>query len=456
MAKTLSGNVNSTKKVGIKIDAKQGIAYMSDIQARVVFDKTVVSPITAVERVQTGSDDMMPWGDDNALPNKWELEVESDDTLRDAIEKTIDHLFGGGLEYGYDMLDENGHKTFVTHYDEAVEAFLKHPLSCLAFEQMIRDYKIHNLPVPQIIIQNDGSAMVSALPAAHFRWAKQDSVGWINFGYFNLNWSQGRNSKSPDTVKIPVIDPLIDTIEGIKGSKIKNFVYKVPMATHRTYYPLAPAYSAKTSKWLDIKAKLTKSFDASLDNQMSPKYHIEVDENYMAEKYKKRWTSATERELEAVMLEELEHFHEMLHGASNTGKNIITTKKIETTIKSEYSSWTFNDLKGTVFENGHLELGREADSHIRQAAGLDKTLQGAGSSSGMGAGSGSDKREAFNIRMATSMRHLRPILNVFDWAFEFNGFSGPNSEKLKAIVITPFLQTQNNVTPSQRANSIPK
>lgn len=451
MAKKLSG-----KSASILVDSKQGVAYLQNIDARVTFKKTDTLPITAVETVQNGNDDMMIWGDANDLPNKWEQEVENDDTLRDAIEKTIDHLYGGGLEYGYEKLDENNERVFVKHFDPKIEAFLQHPMTSFAFEQLIRDYKIHNLPVPQIIISNDGTAMVDALPAAHFRWAKQDDLGWINFGYFNRNWHLGRNSKSKDTKKIAVIDPLIDTIEGVKASKIRNFVYKVPMASYRTYYPLAPVYSAKTSKWLDIKSKLTKSFDASLDNQMSPKYHIEVDELYMANKYKKRWTSATERELEEIMTEELEHFHSMLHGVGNTGKNIITTKKLETLIKQEYSSWTINDLKGTVFEKGHIELGREADSHIRQAAGLDKTLQGAGDGAGMGAGSGSDKREAFNIRMATSMRHLKPILGVFDWAFEYNNFKGPNQEKIKTIVITPFLQTQNKITPSQRQNSIPQ
>jgi hypothetical protein len=444
------------KSANVLVDAKHGVAYLPNIDARIVFKKGETLPIAGVETVQNGNDDMMIWGDGNDLPNKWEQEVENDDTLRDAIEKTIDHLYGGGLEYGYETLDENNERVFVRHFDPIIETFLQHPMTAFAFEQLIRDYKIHNLPVPQIIISVDGTAMVDALPAAHFRWAKQDNLGWINFGYFNRNWHLGRNSKSVDTKKFAVIDPLIDTIEGVKATKIKNFVYKVPMASYRTYYPLAPVYSAKTSKWLDIKSKLTMSFDASLDNQMSPKYHIEVDDMYMANKYKKRWTSATERELEAIMIEELEHFHAMLHGVGNTGKNIITTKKLETAIKQEYSSWTITDLKGTVFEKGHIELGREADSHIRQAAGLDKTLQGAGSSSGMGAGSGSDKREAFNIRMATSMRHLRPILGVFDWVFEYNGFKGPKGEKIKAIVITPFLQTQNNVTPSQRENSIPQ
>ena len=448
MAKKLSGEA--------PVVVKQGIAWMSDIQAKITFGKsaTATEPTQGVEKtpIGSGSDDVAAWGDNNDLPNKWELEVENDNTLTDAIEKSCDFLYGVGLECGYEIV-ENNQRVFVPQVTTETEDFFEHPMTIFAFGQMIRDYKIHGLPVPELVI-SDGMMMVNALPAAHFRWAKQAQNGWINFGYFNRNWTNGAKATSDTTKKIAVYDPMIDTIEGVKASTLTNMVYRVPIPTHRTYYPLPPVYSAKTSKWLDIKLKLTESFFFSLENQMSPKYHIEVDEKYMATKYGKRWARADEKEIEAIMLEELAHFHKMLHGTNNTGKNVITTKRIENLIKKEYSSWTFNKLDGTVYESGHLELMREAESQIRQSGGIDKTLQGAGQGSGMGAGSGSDKREAFNIKMATAMRHLKPMLQVFELALAYNNMKGPKGEKLKVRVVTPFLQTQNNVTPSKRETTV--
>lgn len=446
MAKKLSG----TEPVLIK----QGVAFVPAIQAVVTLSKTAGNPSQSVEKIDVGGDTVAFWGENNDFPNKWELDVENDDTLRDAIEKTIDHLYGGGVECGYDAIDEMGEKTFVPYTNAEIDAFLAHPMTTFALEQLIRDYKIHGLPVPEVLIDRaTNKAMVNALPAAHFRWAKQSPNGWIDWGYFNRNWPLGRKSNSPDTRTLAVLDPLVDTVELIKASKIKNYIFRVPLASHRTYYPLAPAYSAKSSNWLGIKAKTTKSFDASLDNQMSPKYHIEVDVEYMAQKYGERWKKATPEDINAMLMEELDHFHKMLHGPANTGKNIITTKWIEMQLKKEYSSWTITKLDGTVFEKGWIELVQEADGHIRQAAGLDKTLQGQ-SGSGMGAGSGSDKREAYNIRMATAQRHLRPILQVFDWVMAYNGFVGPNNQRIKTRIVTPFLQTLNNVTPSQRGNTL--
>ena len=444
MAKRLSGETP-------KIEIKQGIAWMPSIGAKITFGKsTNTEPTQAVEKLtMAGSDDVALWGDNNDLPNKWELEVENDNTLTDAIDKSCDFLYGIGLECGYEIV-ENNQRVFVPHITTETEDFFEHPMTVFAFGQMIRDYKIHGLPVPELVI-SDGNMMVNAIPTAHFRWSKQDDNGWINFGYFNRNWTNGAKSNSKETRKVAVYDPMIDTIDGVRAAKFNNMVYRVPIPTHRTYYPLPPVYSAKTSKWLDIKLKLTESFFFSLENQMSPKYHIEVDQDYMAQKYSKRWAKADEREIEAIMLEELEHFHKMLHGTNNTGK--ITTKRIENLIKKEYSSWTFTKMDGSVYEQGHLELMREAESQIRQSGGIDKTLQGAGQGSGMGAGSGSDKREAFNIKMSTAMRHLKPMLQVFELALAYNNMTGPTGQKLKVRVITPYLQTQNNVTPDKRQNT---
>ena len=94
-------------------------------------------------------------------------------------------------------------------------------------------------------------------------------------------------------------------------------------------------------------------------------------------------------------------------------------------------------------------MKQEAQVDIRTSFGLDAALQGA-SKSGMGAGSGSDKREAFNIRMATAQRHVAKILSPFIWAINYNGWKAPNGGKVVLRINTPFLQTQNQVTPSKR------
>ncbi|MCR9064469.1 MAG: hypothetical protein NXI00_10920 [Cytophagales bacterium] len=397
------------------------------------------------------------WGDNNYFPNEWELEIEKNDTLRDAIEKEIDRIYAGGLEYGYESIDEEGKATFKRFVSAELEDLLYCPMGMFAFEQIISDYVKHRMPVPELILAEDRKKVIgiNALPAAHYRLAKQEENGYVLKAFFSRNWDRVSSIDDKTVAPLWVLDPLIDTAAQVKAEKGPlKYTYRVPLAGWRTYYPLTPAYSAKTGRWLDIAAKVTKTFDYLLTNQMNPKYHIEIDSEYMAKKYGDRWDAATPEEVNTIMLEELEHFHKMLHGPENSGNNIISTKRIDAVISKEYSDWTVNEMKGDTFDEKLLSLSQEAEKHIQKAVGIDPSLQGSTGGSKMGGGSGSDKRESFNIRMATAQRHVNHILSVYNWVIQYNGITGPNGEKVKLKMVTPYLQTLNDVTPDARSTKL--
>ncbi|WP_304232381.1 hypothetical protein [Jiulongibacter sediminis] len=415
-------------------------------------------PTQSVEKPEFGvSAKMAYWGDNNQFPNEWEKEIEQNDTLRDAIEKEIDRIYAGGLEYGYEDIDENGKVTFKRFVNDQLEELLYSPMGMFAFEQIISDYVKHRFPVPELIFKEDKKRIIgiNALPAAHHRLGLQEKNGYVLNSYFCRNWDSVSDVDNETVAKLWVLDPLIDSYDQIKSeNRTLKYTYRVPLAGWRTYYPLTPAYSAKTSRWLDIAAKTTKTFDYLLTNQMNPKYHIEIDEDYMAKKYGDRWDSATPEEINKIMFEELEHFHKMLHGPENSGNNIISTKRIQKTIEIEYSDWTITPLKGDTFDEKLISLSQEADKHIQKAVGIDPSLQGSTGGSKMGGGSGSDKRESFNIRMATAQRHVNHILSPYNWMIKYNGITGPNGQKVKLKMVTPYLQTLNDVTPDQRSTKL--
>ncbi len=460
MEKKSSGIENSVVKA-----ISPGMAYLPSINAVATLKKSsggsteaITQPDQSVEKLFGVNDDVVPWGDNNQFPQEWELEIEKNDTLTDAIEKEVDRIVAGGIEFGYEEITPEGEKLFKYFPDPEIEEFLNHPLQQFAFQQITRDYIVHRLPVPELLFDATKSKCVGigAIPATHFRWGKQGNDGYILNGYYNRNWNLGRKSTDPDTIKIPLIDPLIDTVDLIKlEAGILKYVYRIPIVSHRTYYPLAPAYTAKTSKWLPIINRIADSIDYALLNQMSPKYHLQVDEEWLARKYGDRWENATPEEMNQIFMEELQHFNDMMHGPKNAGKNIMTAKSIHKVLQKEYSSWTITELKGTVFENGWINMLKEGVLHVVKSVGLDPTIQGGNTSSGMGGGSGSDKREAFNIRMATASRHVNNILHPYYFALKYNGKTGPNARPVVLRMVTPSLQTLNNVTPGDRQTQLP-
>lgn len=444
-----------------------GVAFIPSISAVASISRSSTGskkaePQTAqdisIEKLDGNPDDAVMWGSLNQFPSDWEAQIEQNDTITDAIEKEVDRITAGGVEYYYVDIDEKGQKVMKFFYDEEIETLLTNPLTLFAFEQMIYDYIKFRMPMPQILFDFTKSKCVGigAIPATHCRWSKQANDGFINFAYYNANWRLGRKSDSQDTIKIPVIDPLIDTVDIIKAEpKILKYIFRVPIASHRTYYPLSPSYTALTSLWLPITNKVAKYFDYALDNQMSAKYHIEIDEDWLAKKYGDRWEKATAEEINAIFLEEMAHFNAMMHGLINSGKNLMTSKSINSVINKEYSAWKITELKGNVFEAGWISLLKEGVLHVVKAVGLDPSTHGGNSTSGMGAGSGSDKREAFNITMATVNRHVEKILLPFYFAIKYNGKKAPNGGPIKLRMITPSLQTLNQVTQADRSTILP-
>lgn len=389
------------------------------------------------------------WGTNNLLPNEWEEEIERNDTLRDAIEKEVERIYAGGIKIVYKDADTKE----LTEYDsEDVNAFMRHPRTQHAFKQNIRDYVVHRLPTSMLLISPDRSrASIHAKPTAHFRFEKQKKDGYIYQGYYSRNWNRNMAGDT-DVLSFPIFDPLIDEVEHVKTQSVGAYFYKHAIVTHRTYYPVSPAYSAKLSGWLQTSNSLAIMFLYLQKNQMSPKYHIEVLQSYLREKYKERWDNADAAEINKIITEEMTHFQQMMHGVENTGNNLMTLKIILPPSNEEISAWDIKPFKGSTFENGYLDLSREADKHIQRAVGIDPTLQGA-NNSGMGSGSGSDKREAFNIRMSTASFHVSTILEPFYWVFQYNNWKGPKGEFLQLEMVVPVLQTLNQVTPSQRSTS---
>lgn len=408
----------------------------------------------------TLSSEVEYWGSNNKLPYEWESEIEANDTLYDAIEKEVDRLYAGGLEYG-ENLDRDGKIEFVPFHSDTLDAFLKHPMHKMALQTSIYDYVKHRFPSVELIFSDDKTkvAGIHALDAAHVRYTKKNVTGEILHAIYSRNWSDIVDlADKTKYIKLPVLDPVIDTKELIATEKnINKYFFKPLIPTYRGYYPFSPAYSAKNSNWLDISNTNAKTIVYMVKNQSSPKYHIKLDQNYIAKKYGDEWKEADAAGKNDIIKKELKIYDQMLHGAENAGKNILTLKEISNLLGAngqEYSFLDITELKGTVFESGYMDLDRTAEKHIQRAVGIDPTLQGSSGSSGMGAGSGSDKREAYNIKMATNTRHIDCILAPFNWAFDYNGTKGPNGKPVQLRMVTPYLQTLNNVTPDNRSTKL--
>lgn len=413
----------------------------------------VIKPSLPHEEPDNINDPVAWWGDSNALPDELDVEIEKNPTLSGAIEKKIDYLFAGGIEYGREKIVGTD-KVWQYVEDPNYEALLSSVYTEQYLAQAIHDKVRYGSVFPEICFSTDKKTalFLTAQQANDCRWGIQSKAGTIDHAYINKNWQLGRQHSSPDTIKVPVIDPLLDTPELISTESALRYIYRTPFATSKTYYPSPRWYVAKTSGWLDVSNLIPKFKKALMELQMTIKYHIEVNEDWLRKKYKERYENATAEENQKILLEELKHFNEMYKGADNAGKNLMTVRWFNPQSNEYESMWTLKAFDAPTFSGEYLQDAEEATYHIQYSVGLDPTLLGSKKGSGMGAGSGSDKREAFNISMSTSQRHVSEILSPLYFIRNYNGYD----PTIKLRMRTPFLQTLNQIKPDQRQNTQPQ
>ncbi|MNH20583.1 hypothetical protein D3C79_803600 [compost metagenome] len=85
--------------------------------------------------------------------------------------------------------------------------------------------------------------------------------------------------------------------------------------------------------------------------------------------------------------------------------------------------WEIIPIEDKLKEGAYIEDSQEASAHLMRAMGLDATLVGAGPGRNMGAGSGSDKRIAFNIYVALLQPYRDVILEPLNFISDYNGWT---------------------------------
>lgn len=408
-------------------------------------------PSSPIEYDQNKATQVAWWGTNNDFPAQMDTEIELNPTLTGAIEKKVRYLYAGGIEFGEEVIVD-GKKVWQYLDNSEIAIMLNSPQVQQYFGQAIFDYVRYGSTFPEIVFSLDKSKALfcTGQEGFHCRWMKQNpSTGFIDNAYVNRNWALGRYETSPDTLTIPVLDPFVDTVDAIKlESNIYKYIFRSRIPTSKTYYPLVNWWSAKASGWLDVSNYIPRFKKSLMLRQMSAQKHIEIDVKWLEIKYGDKWVNGDVKVKDEIFKAEIRHMNEMMTGPDKAGGNIMTSKFWDADISQWVSSFAIHDISDKSTSGAYIEDSNEADSKIHYAIGLDMTMSNTKSGGGMGAGSGSDKREAFNMDQSTNTLDASIILAPIYWMINYNGQNPTGSIKLR--MRSPQLQTLDNVSPDNR------
>lgn len=390
------------------------------------------------------------WGDDNLFPQNVIADVEFNTIIGPVLDAKVRALYSSGLAtYRKTGYDDNGDPILKrVDYQPFVDFCKRNSMTRYLIESITDFYYFYNC-FPEFVLSKDRKQIthLTSQAAEECRWELQDDNGSINYCYINASWEMFSNENDKYTVVVPTFDPYFDPIETLR-ERTDSWKYIYPLSyptPGKKYYQLAHWNAIRKSGWLDLAKAIPEFKKALMENQLSIKYHIKIPDYWWKWKFPE-WDKYTADKRKVCIEEEIKKFNTALKGTKGAGSTFMSTFRFNEQTGKEYPGWIIEPLDDKLKDGVLIEDSQEASTHILFALGFDGTLIGNTPGKGMGAGSGSDKKAAYNIHLAMCQSHEDILLEPIRFIHDFNGWDPEIVYKFPRN----FLKDDNQKTPSQR------
>jgi len=243
---------------------------------------TVKDPLFVANAIEP----IWPWGDDNIEPQHIFEDIFANDFLMPAIEKKAKLIYGQGLSYFRVVMKENKKTGLWTEHLE--------PLNVPEINRWLRDTNIenyiHSSSVNKFALGNAFREIIlgkyvqkvtklHCLDSADCRLGLQDSnSGTIKKGFVSANWDS-MATNDMNAIPLNVIDQHLNAVQHIaKNPDVKKWMtLRRTLVAGEKYYAHEPIRGLRKSGWLKISADVPKWQVTVMKEEMSIKYHLEID-----------------------------------------------------------------------------------------------------------------------------------------------------------------------------------
>lgn len=428
-----------------KFKTPQGSVYV--VSNAVVEFKDAKKPTETVETQTSSTGKHIPWGSDNLFPQRVAEECRKSTIIPSRLNAAAEMIYAGGLTFGKLGLGSDNEEVFTPFIfsDKEVRAHLRK----LNFErycmegslQMVWSWSVF----VEVFLSLDRTKIMGLKvhPSRECRFEWPDTkTGKIKNVYVNANWAN--DASGTKAVRLPFIDVEYDAVTAIKEAKGYNFMICLQLPDFdNKYYKLAPWDGARQSGWLDLSLSIPAFKKALMINQITLKYMIRVTDEYMNWKYPgyNDMKDTEKVEKQAALVGEFNN----LKGEDNTGKSLLSLTSVTPSGES-IPGITIEAIDDKLKEGVYIEDSQEASTHLLTALAEDPTLSGNGPGKQYGAGSGSDKGMAFNIKMSTIRIRQDLLAQPFGLMRDYNGWDPDYIFRFRNSLMT----TQSNMQKTQQ------
>ncbi|EJG02286.1 hypothetical protein [Flavobacterium sp. F52] len=388
------------------------------------------------------------WGKNNDYPQQVLKEVKKNGALSSGLRFLRKAHYGNGLVLFKNEVSENGKKEpKIVPASELtdINAFFRKSQMNRFWKETIADLEWFSIAFPEYILSNNFQT-INRVKRQKTAWCRFEMMneenGLVEHVYISEKFGKGSSVdvESEFVEKIPLIDSYwsADEVrEYCKANKITKFIRPVfyPLIDE-AYYPESEWHAVLKSGWLDVANSVPALKKALFTNQMTIKNLIEIDEQYYVNVYAEEWVKMTVDQRKKIRTELVDSINAGLVGNEKAGKSI------QSMMYTNGQGQQVSAIKITVIDDklkdgSYLPEAEAANSEGLFSLGVDPTLIGAGIPGGkLGAGSGSDKREAFTILSALYKTNRETTLEIFEFIQEYNKWNETITAGFENTILT--------------------
>ena len=392
------------------------------------------SSVTVVKvDVKDKTADIASWGKKNDYPQAILKAVRPNGSASSGLRFLRKAHYGNGLVLVRDVANDQGKKEIQmvdpSEIPAIQEFFLKSQMNRF-WKETITDLEYFSIAFPEYILSENYTTInrVRRQKTAWCRFSlpnKENNL--VEYVYISEKFGKESVDASSEYVEeVPLIDSYWSPEEVkqyCKVNKIKKFIRPIfyPLIDE-AMYPKSEWHAVVESGWLDVANSVPELKKAIFQNQMVIKYLVEIDERYLKALYQENWIKFTPDERINIRNGIIDTVNDSLSGNENAGKAIQSMKILGEDGKA-YPAIEITAIDDKLKDGSYLPEAEAANSEVLFALGVDPSLIGAGIPGGkLGAGSGSDKREAFTILSALFKTNRETTLEVYDFISQYNSW----------------------------------
>jgi hypothetical protein len=192
----------------------------------------------------------------------------------------------------------------------------------------------------------------------------------------------------------------------------------------KVYYATPPWVGLfREGGWVDVSKSVPEVVNSMMKNQIRLKYQILIPESYFTIRYRDSWSTMGDEQRSKVIDDLVSDIDAQLQSTSNAYMSIVTIFNYDAVTKTELGKVQVIPIDDKVKKDEWVPGSEKSDAQIVQGLGGHPSHLGLASEGGkMGAGSGSDKREVYNIEISSNTMDQNILLEPLNWISRYNGW----------------------------------